>query len=128
MKMQGQIIFDSGVSTCATSDPTLLRHIIYGQGIKATPAFGPAIESKATGLYGPLGLDIILMEGMKETLISISQLCNGGLSGSQNVVIFTSEGMRCFSIESIREALALIDKLGIEIIRGYISNGVYVYN
>ena len=68
------------------------------------------------------------MEGMKETLISISQLCNGGLSGSQNVVIFTSEGMRCFSIESIRKALALIDKLGIEIIRGYISNGVYVYN
>ena len=68
------------------------------------------------------------MEGMKETLISISQLCNGGLSGSQNVVIFTSEGMRCFSIESIREALALIDKLGVEIIRGYISNGVYVYN
>ena len=106
----------------------LLRNIIYGQGIKATPAFGPAIESKATGLYGPLGLDIILMEGMKETLVSISQLCNGGISGSQNVVIFTSEGMRCFSIESIREALALIDKLGVEIIRGYISNGVYVYN
>ena len=65
MKMQGQILLDSGASTCATSDPTLLRHIIYGQGIKATPAFGPAIESKATGLYGPLGLDIILMEGMK---------------------------------------------------------------
>ena len=39
-----------------------------------------------------------------------------------------SEGMRCFSIESIREALALIDKLGVEIIRGYISIGVYVYN
>ena len=68
------------------------------------------------------------MEGMKETLISISQLCNGGISGSQNVVIFTSEGMRCFSIESIRDALASIDKLGVEIIRGCISNGVYVYN
>ena len=68
------------------------------------------------------------MEGIKEASISISQLCNGGLSGSQNVVIFKSEGMRCFSMESIREALALIDKLGIEIIRGYISNGVYVYN
>ena len=128
MKMQGQIIFDSGASTCATSDPALLRHIVYGQGIKATPAFGPAIEFKATGLYEPLGLDIILMEGMKETLISISQLCYGGLSGSQNVVIFTSEGMRCFSIESIREALALIVKLGIKIIRGYISNGLCVYN
>ena len=128
MKLQGQIIFDSGALTCATSDPTLLRHIIYGQGITSTPAFGPAIESKATGLYGPLGLDIILMEGMKETLISISQPCNVGFSGSQNVVIFTSEGMRCFSIESISEALALIDKLGIEIIRGYISNGVYAYN
>ena len=87
-----------------------------------------SIESKATELYGPLRLHIILIEGMKETSISISQLCNGGLSGSQNVVIFTSDGMRCFSIESIREALALIDKLGVEIIRGYISNGVYVYN
>ena len=115
MKMQGQFIFDSGASTCATSDPTLLRHIIYGQGIKATPAFGPAIESKATGLYGPLGLDIILMEMMKVTLISIFQLCNGGLSGSHNILLLTSEGMRCFSIESIREALALIDKLGVEI-------------
>ena len=70
--------------------------MIYGQGIKATPAFGPAKESKATGLYGPLGLDIILMEGMKETSISISQLYNGGLSGSHNVVTFASEGMRCF--------------------------------
>ena len=68
------------------------------------------------------------MEGMKETVISISQLCNGGLSGSQNVDIFTSEGMRSFSLDSIREALALIGKLGVEIIRGCISNGVYVYN
>ena len=33
MKMQGQIIFDSGAATCATSDTTLLRHIIYGQGL-----------------------------------------------------------------------------------------------
>ena len=47
------------------------------------------------------------MKGMKETFISISQLCNCGLSGSQNVIILTSEGMRYFSIESIREALAL---------------------
>ena len=41
MKMKGQIIFDSGASTCATSDITLLRHIMYGQGTKATPAFRP---------------------------------------------------------------------------------------
>ena len=36
--------------------------------------------------------------------------------------------MRCLAIDSIREALALIDKLSVEIIRGYISNDVYVYN
>lgn len=126
-KMTGQIIFDSGASTCATSDPTLLRHIIYGQGIKTTPAFGPSITSQASGSYGPLGLDIIFMEGMKETLIPISQLCKGGLTGIQNVVIFTNEGMRCFIFESIREALELIDKLGVEVIRGFISNGIYVY-
>ena len=47
IKITGQIIFDSGASTCATSDPTLLRHIIYGQGVKATPAFGPSVTSQA---------------------------------------------------------------------------------
>ena len=80
-----------------------------------TPSFGPSITSQASGIYGPLGLDIILMEGMKETLISISQLCKGGLTGIQNVVIFTNEGMRCFTFESIRDASELIDKLGVEV-------------
>ena len=69
-----------------------------------------------------------VMFEIRDAFLVVSRLCNGGLSGSQNVVIFTSEGMRCFSIESIKEAVALIDILGIEIIHGYISNGVYVYN
>ena len=123
-----QIIFDSGASTCATSDVSIIKNIIHGEGVKATPAFGPPITSTASGTYGPLNLDIILMEGMQETLVSVSQLCQGGLSNKQNVVIFTSEGMRCFTHESSREALQLIDKLGHEVIRGYINNGVYVHD
>ena len=123
-----QIIFDSGASTCATSDVSIIKDIIHGEGVKATPAFGPPITSTASGTYGPLDLDIILMEGMQETLVSVSQLCQGGQSNCQNIVIFTSEGMRCFTLESSRTALQLIDKVGQEVIRGYISNGVYVHD
>ena len=89
-----QIIFDSGASTCATSDASLIGNIVYGNGVKATPAFGPPVTSQASGKYGPLGLDIILMPGMKETLSSISELCHGGISGEPNGVLITSEGVR----------------------------------
>ena len=68
------MIFDSGASTCATSDASLIDDIVYGNGVKATRAFGPPLTSQASGKYGPLGLDIILMPGMKETLISISNV------------------------------------------------------
>ena len=123
-----QIIFDSGASTCATSDVSIIKNIIHGEGVKATPAFGPPITSTASGTYGPLDLDIILMKGMQETLVSVSQLCQGGTSNCQNIVIFTSEGMRCFTYESSRTALQLVDQVGVEVVRGYISNGVYIHD
>ena len=122
-----QIIFDSGASTCATSDASLIDDIVYGNGVKATPAFGPPVTSQASGKYGPLGLDIILMPGMKETLISISELCHGGISGEPNGVFITSEGLRCFTIASVRHPMQLMHDHGKEIVRGFLSNGVYVY-
>ena len=37
------IIFDSGASTCATSDASFTDNVIHGNGVKATPAFGPPV-------------------------------------------------------------------------------------
>ena len=122
-----QIIFDSGASTCATSDASLIDNIVYGNGVKATPAFGPPVTSQAKGKYGPLGLDIILMPGMTETLISLSELCHGGTSGEPNGVFITSEGLRVFTIASVREPMQLMHDHGVEVVRGFLQNGVYVY-
>lgn len=67
------------------------------------------------------------MPGMKETLISISELCHGGISGERNGVFITSEGLRCFTIASVRHPMQLMHEHGKEIVRGFLSNGVYVY-
>ena len=64
------------------------------------------VQTKGLGQYGPLGLDMILIDDMKETLVSISELCKGGLLNKQNLVVFTWEGMRGFEMnEASRRAM-----------------------
>ena len=95
--------------------------------IKAYPAFGPPVPTKGVGQYGPLGLDMILLDDMKETLDSISVLCKSGLLNKQNIVVFTSEGMRAFKMnEASRKAMKTLHDDGTEIVRAYQENGVYV--
>ena len=122
-----QVIFDSGASTCATSDLSILKNIVQCDTIKAYPAFGPPVATKGIGEYGPLGLDMILLDNMNETLVSISELCKGGKTGTPNGVFFTSEGMRAFKLDKhARKAMHQLHTHGTEVVRAYISNGVYV--
>ena len=65
---KNQVIFDSGASTCATSDTSILRNVVNSDSIKAYPAFGPPVQTKGLGQYGPLGLDMILIDDMNETV------------------------------------------------------------
>ena len=124
---KNQVIFDSGASTCATSDKSILRNIVSCDNIKAYPAFGPLVQTKGVSQYGPLGLDMILLDDMKETLVSISELCKGGLLNKQNIVVFTWEGMRAFEMnEASRKAMKTLHDDGTEIVRAFQENGVYV--
>ena len=43
----------------------------------------------------------------------------------QCVAVFTTEGCRIFKIVSVRNALAMMDKNGIEIMRGICRQGLY---
>ena len=123
---RNQVIFDSGASTCATSDKSILRNIVSCDNIKAYPAFGPPVQTKGVGQYGPLGLDMILLDDMKETLVSISELCKGGLLNKQNIVVFTWEGMRAFEMnEASRKAMKTLLDDGTVIVRSYQENEVY---
>ena len=67
------------------------------------------------------------MPGMTETLISLSELRHGGTSGEPNGVFITSEGLRVFTIASVREPMQLMHDHGVEVVRGFLQNGVYVY-
>ena len=92
----------------------------------AYPAFGPKIEPKMRGEFSKLGLDTLVIDDMPDTLISVSQICSGGNTNTKHAAIFTSEGVRVFEFESIREALTLIHRNGVEILRGLQVDGIYI--
>ena len=68
----------------------------------------------------------MVMPSMPDTLISVSQVCNGGTSNKHHVAAFMTEGVRIFEFNTVREALKLMDESGVEILRGYECNGLYV--
>ena len=93
---------------------------------EASSAFGKLVQPKLQGEYGSIQLDTVVIPSMPDTLISVSQVCNGGTSNKQHVAVFTTEGVRIFEINTVREALKLMDASGVEILRGYECNGLYV--
>ena len=125
-RLTNRIIIDTGASLCATSDKTVLTNITPCYDMIAYPAFGKQIKPKLRGEYGDLHLEALIIPSMPDTLISVSQLCRGGKSNQQNVAVFTIEGVRVFTFQSIRAALKLMHNKGVEILRGYQSEGIYV--
>ena len=85
----------------ATSNKKILKNITQCDDIVAYPAFGPQIHPKLWGEYGQLGIDTVIIDDMPDTLISVTQLCEGGKTENQNVAVFTSEGVRVFKFDSV---------------------------
>ena len=125
-RSSNRIIIDTGASLCATSDKSLLKNLTKCTDMIAYPAFGKTIKPKLRGEYGSLQLEAMVIPYMPDTLLSVSQLCYGGTSNKQNVAVFTTEGVRIFEFDTVREALKLMDAQGVEILRGYESDGIYV--
>ena len=125
-RSSNRIIIDTGASLCATSDKTLLTNITPCHDMIAYPAFGKQIKPKLRGEYGDLNLEALVIPSMPDTLLSVSQLCYGGKTKQQNIAVFTTEGVRVFTFDSVREALKLMHDNGHEILRGYETDGIYV--
>ena len=121
-----RFIIDTGASVSATSDISLLTNTRSCNDMIAYPAFGPKIEPKLRGEFSKLGLDMLVINNMQDTLLSVSQICAGGLTNKKNVAIFTAEGVRVFELDSIKDALKKIHKEGAEVIRGLLSDGIYI--
>ena len=118
-------IIDTGASISATSESYTLSDLPPCTNLTAYPAFGPPITPKQRGTYGPLQLDTILIDNMPDTLLSVSQICNGGKSNSANIAGFTSEGVRVYNGTSFLRELTSLNNNGTEILRGFISDGIY---
>ena len=118
-------IIDTGASVSATSEAHNLTDIRPCVNMTAYPAFGPPIKPTKRGLYGPLQLDTLFIDNMPDTLLSVSQICNGGKLNSQNIAVFTTDSVYIYNQDSVKSALNQMSKNGVEILRGYISDGIY---
>jgi hypothetical protein len=63
----------------ATPNSTLLTNLKPCIDMIAYPAFGPEIKPQLRGEFGKFGLDTVVIDGMPDTVISVSQLCEGGI-------------------------------------------------
>ena len=121
-----RFIMDTGASVSATSDKLLLQNVRPCSNMIAYAAFGHQIEPTLRGDFSKLGLDTLFIDDMPDTLLSVSQICAGGSTNKKNVAIFTAEGSRIFEMDSIKTALQMIHSDGVEIMRGLLSDGIYI--
>lgn len=124
-KVNDTCLFDTGASRSGTSNKEMLYDITKCDDITVQGAFGPPYRPTLKGKLGPLGLDTVLIPEMKETLLSVYQICNGGSKDLQCAAVFTSEGCRIFKLNCIRDAMASMHASGGEIMRGLCHNGLY---
>jgi hypothetical protein len=115
-------VFDSGCSISGTSVLANLSDVTDCGPMSVQGAFGPSAQPTKRGLLTPLGLDAILLPDMgNQTLVSLSQFCDGGTSGQRNIGVFTHEGCRMFTLTSALPALQLLGESGHEVARGIVQ-------
>jgi hypothetical protein len=61
-----------------------------------------------------------------QTLVSLSQYCQGGNSGISHVGVFTGTDFRMFELASTLPAIKLFSEIGIETTRGTVKGGIYI--
>lgn len=120
-------VMDSGAGKCGTSDLTLLRDVQPCKDITISGAFGPSTMPTQAGKLGPLGLDTVHIEGMgSQTLVSLSQFCAGGNTGTKYIGVFTPTEYRMYDMLTALSILSDLATHGTEVERGSVQNGIYV--
>ena len=118
---------DSGAGKCGTSDISLLKDVRPCHDITVTGAFGPSTAPTQAGKFGPLNLDAVHIEGMgSQTLVSLSQFCAGGSTGTKYIGVFTPTEYRMYDMLTALPILSDLARHGKEAERGNVQNGIYV--
>ena len=120
-------VMDSGAGKCGTSNLALLNNVTACQGITVNGAFGPSVNPTHTGTLGPLNLPAVHIDGMgSQTLVSLSQFCAGGTTGTKYIGVFTPTEYRMYEMQSALSVLSTLARTGKEAERGRVKNGIYI--
>ena len=118
---------DSGAGKCGTSNLALLKNVTACQGITVNGAFGPSVNPAHIGTFGPLNLPAVHIDGMgSQALVSLSQFCAGGTTGTKYIGVFTPTEYRMYEMQSALSVLSTLARTGKEAERGRVQNGIYV--
>ena len=119
-------LIDTGASRCGTPDASKLSNKKPCDHISVQGAFGPPVIPRTIGTITDMDLECVLLPSLSNTLISVSQACAGGRSGNEQVFIFTKEGCRAYSYDSVSSAIQSMSLTGVETLRAENRNGLYV--
>jgi hypothetical protein len=119
---------DSGASVCGTPSVSNLlpgtvkqgpQFVVHGS-IGATTAM-----PDAQGLYGSLGLDILVMKELNSTLLSVSAICDGGKDKKEHVCLFDKFGAHVYVASEICDQVSSISYAAVPVMSFVRENNLY---
>lgn len=122
-KPDDKMILDSGATMSGTGKVSRLTNVHNFPGIDVLPAFGDPIRSTKRGTLSGIDMDALLIDGMDQTIVSVSQLCATG-----HVCIFTAKEVRTYKAADVLPHLSKIALQGKEVARGTVHDGLYLLN
>ena len=118
-------IIDSGASRSGPSDQSQLHSIKAVSGVQISGAFGNTVQPTASGVFKDLNMEALIVPGMQDRLVSVSQMCIAAHDGIPKVGVFSKTGVTFFTEASILDFLNQIKITGYPTLHGSIQNGVY---
>lgn len=119
---------DSGASVCGTPNASNLlpgtvrqaqKFVVHGS-IGASTAM-----PDAQGLYGSLGLDILVMKELNSTLLSVSAICDGGKDKKEHVCLFDKFGAHVYAASEICDQMSSISSVAVPVMSFVRENNLY---
>jgi hypothetical protein len=122
MNNMSSVIFDSGATKSGTCNRSLMTDIKPCHQLSVQGPFGASISPREEGLITTLNIPCLHIDQLEGTILSVSDISKKGI-----VMVFTDEGCRGYTAQSISEAMEIINTSGVEVLRGVQENGLYVH-
>ena len=83
-------IIGSGASRSRTSDRSQLHSIKAISGVQISGAFGNTVQPDASGILKDINIEALIVPGMHDRLLSVSQMCRAERDGIPKIGAFSN--------------------------------------